>query len=495
MMNIINSELKRRNFIKAAVGGGASLAMMSPFAQRALAEEAGFKRLIIWYVPEGCAQQAFWPAQTGQLQINGNASISGRNPKSNNNSIRNYVDNNMAGYCLQPLARHVSDISLYSGFQNRGSGSDSSDAHAMVIDHALTGGTPKNGSIDQVLGPLLKGSSAISSIYTPVYGHHVHNRGAADGYMSPVRTVGGGNIGSPNWNPMDVYNQIFPNGIDSSGVVSGPKFTDQKARLAILNSAAAELETVRCMGGDEARQKMEKILASFEKLEQDTQAIVDADEKDNSGGQQVDVSFDIPNGWTNTAGSRNDSSKYWNRSENFGKLVDIAIDTTIAAFALDRTRVSMLQFSASGTDKGPAQNDHYKKVGISDLEGGDVNDHNLGHKPDANLRRNQARIFRWYYGRMAYLIDRLKEIPDGNGSLFDSTLIVTASEFSMYNHRNVDMPYLIAGGLGGVHQTGRYLDVRQNGNFRHSADYFLGIARMLGTNLNRFGESTTPYSF
>lgn len=494
MMKTDIAELKRRSFIKAALGGGASLALMSPFAQRALAQAADAKRLIIWYVPEGCAQQAFWPAQTGSLSINDNASVNGRNPRSQGGSITDYVDANMAGYCLQPLQRHAGEISLYSGFQARGSGSNNSDPHAKQIDIALTGGQPRNGSIDQIVAPLLKGSSTLPFIYLPVYGHHVHNRGAADSYMSPVRQVGGGTIGDPNWNPVKIYNDVFPNGVPQGGVAGGnPGFNDQKARLAILKSAAAELEIVRCVGGDEARLKMEKILESFERVEQNTQAIIDADEQ---AGVSVDVTPEIPNGWLNTDGSRNDDTKYWNRDENFGKLVDIAIDTTIASFALDRTRVSTIQLSATGTNRGPAPKEHYKKLGIQGLEAGSVQDHHLGHDPNAVRRRNQARIFRWYYGRLAYLIDRLKETPDGNnGSLFDNTLIVTASDFSMFNHRNWDMPYLVAGDLGGVHQTGRYVDARQGNNFRHSADFFLGISRMLGVNLDRFGESTNPYSF
>ncbi len=493
-MKMTRREIKRRNFLKGAIGSGASLSFLSPFAQRALAQsDQDIKRLIIWYVPEGCAQQAFWPAHTGQLNINMDADITNKNPQSRNASIRSYVDESMASYCLQPLARHSADISLYSGFQNQGSGTDNSDAHAIVVDHALTGGQPREGSIDQVLAPRLQGNAAIPYIYTPVYGHTVHNRGAADSYMSPVRTVGGGNIGSPNWNPMEVYNQIFPNGIDSSGVSPGSRYNEYSARLDILNAAATELEKVKCIGGDQARQKMETILASFEKLERDTQAILDAD---SQTPPPIELAFDIPDGWEDTAGTRNDSSKYWNRDENFGKLVDIAIDTTIAAFALDRTRVSTLQFSATGTDRGPAPHDHYKKVGIPGLEPGDVNDHYLGHESAPSRRRNQARIFRWYYGRMAYLIDRLKSIPDGNGTLFDSTLIVTASDFSMYNHRTVDMPYIIAGGLGGRHQTGRYVDVRNSNNsFRHAADYFLGIANLLDSGLTRFGESNTPYDF
>ena len=494
-MTIIKPEFDRRSFVKAVMGGSA-MGMLSPFAQQALAQSSGAKRIIFWYTPEGAAQQAFWPENLGTLKINPQASITNEKLYVSKSSIRTYVKKDIASYCLQPLAKHVGDISLYSGFQPRAKTHSSSDAHAQAIEAALTGGTPDKGSIDQILGPMLQGSAITPNIYLSMWGHHVKDHGTSSTYMSPVRTVNGRTLGSDNWNPMETYNSIFPGGVPKIGVNNTKQgFTDQQARMEILKAAAAELEIVRCVGGEVARNRMETILSSYETLEKKTKALIDADKNMQTGGQ-VDVSFDIPDGWDKTGGTRRDSSKYWNKSENFEKLMDIAIETTVAAFALDRTRVSTLQFSGSGTDAGPAPKDHYKKVGIKDLEPGDVNDHYMGHEETPSIRRNQARVFRWYYSKLAYLIDRLKQVPDtiNGGTLFDNTLIVTCSEFSMFNHRNWDMPYMVIGSMGGKHTTGRYLDVYKNG-FRHSADFFLGIAQIMGTNMTKFGESTNPYKF
>lgn len=500
-MNNFN-KMSRRALIKhtAAVAGATSIS--TAMVERALAQDSNIKRVIFWYVPEGCAQQAFWPVNTGSLNINMNASINGRNPKSNSNSIRGYTDANQATYCLQPLKAHESDISLYSGFKNRGQpGVD--EPHKQVMISALTGEKPNEGSIDQILGKKMQGSSPISSIYSAMWGQHVHNKGANDDYMSPVRTIGGGTTGSSNWNPMDTYKVVFGNnGVPApsggNGVVA---YGDEHAQLEMLKAMEARLEQVKCVGGLEARDKYETLLASYKQLETQTAALLKkAEEEAKSNGP--DVRFDIPDGWMNTAGSRTDLSKYWNRPENYERLVDISINTTVAAMALDRTRVSLMQFSGSGTDKGPVAKNHYRVFdrvdgggkGVPGLEGGDVNDHYLGHDPDEGRRRNQARIFRWYYGKLAELIAKLKATPDGSGNLFDSTLIVTCSEFSMYNHRAHDMPYIVAGGLGGRVKTGQYLDCRQNGNFRSSADFFYGISKALDVNLDHFGHSTNAFT-
>lgn len=497
------NQLSRRDLIKhtAAVAGAGSIS--TAMVERALAADSNIKRIIFWYVPEGCAQQAFWPANTGSLNINMNAAINGRNPQSKSNSIRDYADSNQASFCLQPLKAHENDISLYSGFVNNGVSTESDD-HKSKISGALTGGKPGEGSLDQVLGRKMQGSSPIASIYSAMWGHHVHNRGANDDYMSPIRTIGGGTTGSSNWNPMDTYKVVFGNGgipapTGGNGVVP---YSEQHAQLEMLKAMEARLEQVKCVGGLEARNKYEKLLASYQQLEAQTTALLQkAEEEAKSNGP--DVRFDIPNGWTNTSGSRTDLSKYWNQSANYERLVDISMNTTVAALALDRTRVSVMQFSGSGTDRGPVSKHHYREFdrldgsggkGIAGLESGDVNDHYMGHDPDPSRRRNQARIFRWYYGKLAQLIDKLKATPDGSGTLFDSTLIVTCSEFSMYNHRSHDMPYMVCGGLGGRMKTGQYVDCRQNGNFRNAADFLYGITKAMEVNLDHFGTSTNAYT-
>lgn len=487
------STLNRRRFIQstAAIAGASSLS--AAMVERALAAETNFKRVIFWYVPEGCAQQAFWPVNTGNVFINPDANINGKKVDSRGSSIRSYIDAQQATYCLQPLKALESEISLYSGFENFGAGNG--DAHKSSVAGALTGGTEAEGSIDQILGKQLQGSSPLSSIYTPVYGHHVHDRGANDGYMSPVRKIGGGTTGSANWNPMDTYKFVFgdegipePN-INPDGTVP---FNSRHMTSELMKSMELRLEQVKCVGGAAAADKYEALLVSYTKLDVEMQALLKADEEAAKNGGP-DVRFDLPNGWLNTAGTRKDSSKYWNQHTNFEKLVDVAMDTTVAALALDRTRVSTLQFSGSGTDIGPANHDHYKTLGL-DLEGGDVNDHFMSHDGNDSTRRNQARIFRWYSSKLAQLVQRLKSVSDGAGTLYDSTVIVTCSEFGMRDHRNNDMPYMTLGNAGGAFKMGQYLDARQNGNYRSSADFFYAVAQGLEANLDHFGTSRTPYA-
>ncbi|BCD97099.1 DUF1552 domain-containing protein [Marinagarivorans cellulosilyticus] len=512
-----SNNLRRREFIKhtAAATGAASVSTL--MVQRALAQETGFKRVIFFYKPEGCEQEAFWPVNTGALQIDMNADFRNGAPESRGGSIRNYNNRNTAAatYCLQPLKRHQNDISLYSGFANKLMGT--TKAHVQVVDHALTGGTPNQGSIDYHLGRAIGGDTLVKQMYTGVWAHHVLSQGPGNDFLNPRRDFQGRPSGNSNWNPVETYLQVFRNGIPApsggGGVDNSALLQELRSEQSVLKAMEDRLAQVKCLGGQEAYEKYSTLLQSYTQLKTDADKNIALAEAEAGNASDIqDVRFDIPNGWlNNTAGNVTNRSNYWNDSANFERLVDFSIDTTIAALALDRSRVSVLQFSGSGNNNGAIDGNHYRNFervasnpyyqgmgngkGIPSLEGGGVNDHTYGHAAGGDsVRRNHARTHRWYMDKLARMIDRLKEIPDGRGTMFDTTLIVHCSEFGMYNHRAHDMPYMICGNGGGAFKTGQYLDARNGNNFRNHADFFLAIAQGLGAGMNRFGESSTPYS-
>ena len=399
--------ISRRSMLRATATSAGALALYSMLERRALAGATAPTRVIFWYVPEGAAQQAFWPGHgPGALTINPSASVGGGlTPLSQGQSIDGYRSAQMGTYCIQPLEPHVADLTLVSGLQNFGvAGND--EPHATVVAGALTGGRPNEGSLDQVLGFHLQGNAPFHAIFSSLYGEHV-NIGVNPSYACPFRTITGASA-SPTWNPVTTFNQVFPSGLDGN-ISNGP---DHRlvSRLAVLGSVRSRLEAVRCKGGAAAQERVETYFSSIEQVEQETQGLID------TGDISVDVTVDIPEDWTQI----DDNNKYWHNPANFPTMAKIQIDTTVAALATDRTRVSLMQFSASGTDNG-ISGDHYKFIGLSDLENGDVNDHYLGHDPNATRRRNQARIFRWYYQQLAYLIDRLKSIRKRTGPRCSTT--------------------------------------------------------------------------
>src|SRR5690606_23500026 len=84
----------------------------------------------------------------------------------------------------------------------------------------------------------------------------------------------------------------------------------------------------------------------------------------------------------------------------------------------------------------------------------------LSHSGDSNADAWNALTERaaWHAGEIAYLMDRLAEIPEGDGTALDNTLIVWGNEVAQGNsHALDDIPYLLLGNLGGSMRSGRYV--------------------------------------
>jgi hypothetical protein len=87
--------------------------------------------------------------------------------------------------------------------------------------------------------------------------------------------------------------------------------------------------------------------------------------------------------------------------------------------------------------------------------------HDLSHRSDedADAVAKLTRINTWYASQLAGLIDRLKAIPEGDGTVFDNTLILWANELAKGNtHSRVGAGYVLAGRAAGALRTGRFLD-------------------------------------
>jgi hypothetical protein len=59
---------------------------------------------------------------------------------------------------------------------------------------------------------------------------------------------------------------------------------------------------------------------------------------------------------------------------------------------------------------------------------------------------------------MAYLAEKLKATPDGDGTLLDHSLILYGSNMGNSNqHQHFDVPHILVGGAGGQLAGGRHL--------------------------------------
>ena len=150
------------------------------------------------------------------------------------------------------------------------------------------------------------------------------------------------------------------------------------------------------------------------------------------------------------------------------------IDLLVMSLACDLTRVASLT-SAGDPD--------WSWLNVSFPTGW----HDAVHSGQAttDLQRDLIASYGWYTEQLAYLISALKAVPEGDGTLFDNTLILFANVFSDGSqHAHQDKFYVLAGGAGGSLQGGRLLSYAGNAH----NDLYVSILGALGFDDETFGH-------
>jgi hypothetical protein len=162
----------------------------------------------------------------------------------------------------------------------------------------------------------------------------------------------------------------------------------------------------------------------------------------------------------------------------------LMLDLIVLAFQMDKTRVATLML-----------NNDLSQMNFRFLEGVQGALHlDLTHngraadKEEMYLRTNQFHI-----AQFAYLTRRMKEIPEGEGTLLDnSILMLTSSLFDGDLHTADRLPFLLTGRGGGTLRPGRVLDYSGAGDeHRRACSLHLSLMDRMGVTLDRFGDAQT----
>lgn len=123
-------------------------------------------------------------------------------------------------------------------------------------------------------------------------------------------------------------------------------------------------------------------------------------------------------------------------------------DLLVLAFQTDVTRVSTFAFANEGSNKP------YSFVGVREGH------HDLSHHGGDEAKKAKIReINKFHTTQLAYLLKRLKSIPEGDGTLLDHCMIAYGSGNSDGNqHNHDDLPILLAGRGCGTIKQGRHIN-------------------------------------
>ena len=155
----------------------------------------------------------------------------------------------------------------------------------------------------------------------------------------------------------------------------------------------------------------------------------------------------------------------------------LMFDLMAIAFQADITRISTFMMAREVSYRT------FPKLGISESF------HPASHHQNNPERlENLTKINTYHVSLVAHMLNRLKSIPDGDGTLLDHSLILYGSGMSNSNvHNHSPLPVFIAGGAAGQLKGGRHL-LYPDGT--PMANLLLSILHKAGIQQDSVGDST-----
>ena len=148
--------------------------------------------------------------------------------------------------------------------------------------------------------------------------------------------------------------------------------------------------------------------------------------------------------------------------------VRLMMDIMVLAFWTDSTRVSTFMFGNAVSGKN-----------FSFLDGVSGSHHSISHhKNNPGQLEQYQRINTWHTEQYAYMLKRMKAIPEGNATLLDNSMVLFGSGIRDGNaHATKDIPIIIGGGANGQLKTGRHLEAKGGSEL---ASLYVGMLKRLG---------------
>ena len=162
---------------------------------------------------------------------------------------------------------------------------------------------------------------------------------------------------------------------------------------------------------------------------------------------------------------------------NLGERIKAMLDLITLAFWTDSTRVVSCMLANTNSRV------HYDFMGVN-AEFHYVS-HHVRHK---RVLPQYDKINIWHSRQFRYLIDKMKTIREGSGTLFDNSLILWGSGIKHGDYHSLtDLPLVLAGGGGGKVNLGRHVRYPRAQPY---ANLLLTLMTIMGAQPTGIGDST-----
>jgi hypothetical protein len=110
------------------------------------------------------------------------------------------------------------------------------------------------------------------------------------------------------------------------------------------------------------------------------------------------------------------------------------------------------------------------------------------HRNEAPLMAANARLQVYHYSLFAKFVEKLKNTPDGDGSLLDHSMLLYGSGMSDSNqHLHYELPLVVVGGASGQVKGNRHIKYPK---LTPIANLLVAFGQKAGLEMTEFGDST-----
>ena len=370
-------------------------------------------------------------------------------------------------YILEPLAEVKDDITVLSGLthdKGRANGDGPGD-HARSASVFLTGAQPRKTS-----GSNIRSGISVDQVAAQALGHETRfaslesgcerGRGAGScdsgyscAYSSNISWASESTPMGKETDPRAVFERLFSseNARDKDNSLARRQAL-KKSILDYVSEDARKLQS-KLSGND--NRKLDEYLTGVREIEQR----LERTEAETVLPDEID--YPVPAG----------------TPREYAEHLKLMSDMLVLAFQTNSTRIASYMFANAGSNRS------YRNIDVSDGH------HDLSHHGgDAKKHAKIRQINRFHVSQLAYLLRRLKSIPEGEGTLLDNCMICYGSALSDGNrHNNENLPILLAGRGGGTIDPGRHIRYEEETPL---CNLFLAMLAGMGVKADFVGDST-----
>jgi hypothetical protein len=269
-----------------------------------------------------------------------------------------------------------------------------------------------------------------------------------------VNTISWRNETTPN--PAETHPRVVFERLFGDGGSSAQRLARMKSTGSILDSIVDEVSALQKSLGRGDRTKLNEYTDAVREIEQ---RIQNTEAQGTHSVELIDRPIDVP--------------------ESFDEYTKTMLDLVALAWQADVTRVFTMIFARELSTRS------FAAIGVPDQH------HPVSHhRNDPDLITKKQKIDFYHVQLLNHFLTRLKNTPDGNGSLLDHSLTLYGGGMGDGNlHRHFDLPCLTAGKLGGQIKTGQHYSYKDN---MPMTNLLLTILDRVGAHVDKLGDSTEP---